>query len=409
MRMSLTTQILGAMVLGALVGWQWPSAGPALQVLATIFIRLVLVIIAPLMFSTLVTGIAGHDSLRKLGSLALQTLALFLFVSTLALTLGFLLGNQLQPGSGISTGASQPATGLTMPSGDSFWVRIAPQSIFDAMARGDVIQIVVFSILFAIAVSAAGAAAAPVLDWCRSLAKIMYKFTDLVMKTAPIGVFGAAAALVGRHGLQVGASFLRLIAVVYLGLALLLLVFFPLLALLFRIPLRRLYHAAKEPFAISFATASGSAALPKSLENMEAMGVPPSVASFAIGTGLNFNASGSTLFIGVGSLFILQAFHIPLAFRDQLMLMGILFLTSKGIAAVPRGSLVIIAAALPQVGLPPEVVGAGIGLILGIDPIMDMPRTAVNSAGHCVMAALLARWQGALPRQAGIGDSDDGN
>jgi proton glutamate symport protein len=187
-------------------------------------------------------------------------------------------------------------------------------------------------------------------------------------------------------------------AAVYLGLALLLLVCFPLLALLFRIPLRRLYQAAKEPFAIAFATASGSAALPKTMEHMEEMGVPRSVASFAIGTGLNFNASGSTLFTGVGSLFILQAFHIPHTFGDQMVLFGTLFLVGKGIAAVPRAGLVVIAATLPSIGVSPEVVGAGIGLILGIDPLLDMPRTAVNVAGHCLSSALIARWQGALPR-----------
>jgi proton glutamate symport protein len=408
MRLNLTTQILAALVLGALVGWLWPAIGPSLQILATIFIRLVLVIIAPLIFSTLVVGIAGQGSLRKLGSMALQTLLLFAAVTTLALAIGFALSNLLQPGSGFSATAAQTATGLAAPPSESFWIRLFPQSIADAMARGDVLQIVVFSVIFAIAVTLAGAGAGPVLEWCRSLAQVMYKFTDLVMRAAPIGVFGAAAALVSKQGFQIGASYARLLATVYLGLALLLLVFFPLLAMLFGIPVRRLYQAAKEPFAIAFATASGSAAVPKAMECMEAMGVPRSVASFAIGTGLNFNASGSTLFIGVASLFILQAFQVPITFGGQMTLLGTLFLISKGIAAVPRASLVVIAAALPAIGLPPEIVGAGVGLLLGIDPLMDMPRTAVNAAGHCLASALIARWQGALPGKTELTRSTSG-
>ena len=393
---TLTAQILVALALGILVGWRWPSTGSSLQILATIFIRLVLVIIAPLVFATLVVGIAGQGGLRKLGSLALQTFGLFMAVTTLALAISFALGNLMQPGLGIAGAAAKVAADIGAPPAESFWIRLFPRSIADAMARGDVLQIVVFSVIFAVAVASAGKAAEPVLELCRSLAQIMYRFTDIVMMTAPIGVFGAAAALASQQGLAVGASFVRLIAAVYIGLALLLLVLFPLLALLFRIPVGKLYRASKEPFAIAFATASGSAALPKAMENMEAFGVPRSISSFAIGTGLNFNSSGSTVFIGTASLFILQAFGIPHTWHDQLVLFGTLFLVSKGIAAVPRASLVVIAAALPSIGLSPEVVGAGVGMLLGIDPLMDMPRTAVNAAGHCLSSALIARWQGAL-------------
>jgi len=394
MRLGLTTQIIIALALGAMVGWLWPAAGPSLQILATIFIRLVMVIIAPLIFSTLVVGIAGQGSLRKLGSLALQTLGVFLIVTAVALAIGFALGNLLQPGKGITATLAKGAASIGAPPVESFWVRMFPQSVFDAMARGDVLQIVVFSVIFAVAVSLAGAAAEPVLEWCRSLARVMYKFTDIVMLAAPIGVFGAAASLVSKQGLQVGAGFAWLMAAVYVGLALLLLVFFPALALLFRIPLRKLYHAAREPFAIAFATASGLAAIPKAMERMEEMGVPRSVASFTIGTGLNFNASGSTVFLGVASLFLLQAFGIAYTWPDQMALFGTLFVVSKGIAGVPRASLIVIAAALPAIGIAPDVVGAGIGLILGIDPLMDMPRTATNAAGHCLFAAIIARWQG---------------
>jgi proton glutamate symport protein len=400
MKQTLTSQILVALLVGFLVGWYWPPFGRQLQILATIFIRLVLVILAPLVFATLVVGIAGQGGLRRLGSLTLQTLVLYLLITCIALGSSFFLANLVQPGRGIAVNAQQAAAGVGAPPAESFWIRLVPRSVVDAMARGDVLQIVVFSVLFAVAVSSAGKAAEPVLELCRSLAHIMYRFTDIVMMAAPIGVFGAAAALASQQGLQIGAGFVRLIAIVYIGLALLLLVFFPALALLFRIPLRKLFQAAKEPFAIAFATASGSAALPKAMENMEAFGVPRSIASFTIGTGLNFNSSGSTVFIGAASLFILQAFNAPQTLKDQWVLFGTLFLVSKGIAAVPRASLVVIAAALPSVGLAPELVGAGVGLLLGIDPLTDMPRTAVNAAGHCLSSAVIAKWQGALREDA---------
>jgi proton glutamate symport protein len=396
-RPSLTVQIMAALVLGALVGWRWPALGQSLQILATIFIRLVLVIIAPLIFSTLVVGIAGQGELRKLGGLVVRTLVFFILVTTLALTIGFVLANLFQPGRGVASAATKIAADIGAAPTESFWIRLFPRSIADAMVRGDVLQIVVFSVVFAVAISLAGTAGVPVLEWCRSLAQVMYRFTDIVMMVSPVGVFGAAAALVSQQGFHVGASFARLIAAVYLGLALLLLVIYPLLAVLFRIPLGKLYQAAREPFAIAFATASGSASLPKAMENMEAMGVPRSVVSLAIGTGLNLNASGSTVFLGVAALFILQAFRIPYTFTDQMVLFGTLFVASKGIAGVPRSSLVVIAAALPAIGLSPEAVGAGVGLLLGIDPLTDMPRTAVNAAGHCLAAALIARWQGTLP------------
>ncbi len=389
----LTTQIFAALILGAAIGWLWPAAGESMQLLATVFIRLVLVIIAPLIFSTLVVGIAGQGDLRRLGGLAVRSFSLFLAVTILALCLAFGLALLLQPGSGITASADAIAD-LGAPPAESFWIRLFPRSIVDAMARGDVLQIVVFAILFSIAISLAGDSGRHLLDLCRSLVRVMYRFTDLVMMAAPLGVLGAAAALVSRQGLQVGASFVRLAVAVYLGLGFLLFVVYPLLAVAFRIPLKRIFHAVKEPFAVAFATASASAALPKSMESMEAAGVPRSVVSFTIGTGLSFNPSGSTVFVGIASLFIVQAYHVPLSAADHLLLFGTLFVATKGIAGVPRSSLVVIAAALPAIGLPPEVIGSGVGLLLGIDPLLDMPRTAVNTAGNCLAAAVVAKWQG---------------
>ena len=393
LRPSLTAQILAALALGAAFGWSWPDAGASVQVLATVFIRLVLVVIGPLIFSTLVVGIAGQGDLRRLGILVVRAFSLFVGVSLVALLVAFGLANLFRPGIGFGASTAALANLGAGPS-ESFWIRLFPTSIADAMARGDVLQIVVFSVIFAVAISLAGEAGRPLLDVCRSLARVMYRFTDLVMLAAPVGVFGAAASLVSRQGLRVGANFVRLIAAVYIGLAILVFLVYPLLALLFGIPLRKLCRAVKEPAAVAFATASASGALPKSMENMEAAGLPRSVVAFTLGTGLSFNPSGSTVFIGVASVFILQAFGFPLTFGDQLVLFVTLFVASKGIGGVPRSSLVVIAAGLPAVGVPPEVVGAGVGLLLGIDPILDMPRTAVNTVGNCLVTALVAGWQG---------------
>jgi len=391
-RPSLTAQILVALIVGALLGWLWPEMGKSLQILATIFIRLVLVIIAPLIFSTLVVGIAGQGDLRRLGSLAFQTAAYFVAITALALLLSFGLANFMKPGDGVITSAASPVE-LVEPPAESFWIRIIPSSIVDAMARGDVLQIVLFSILMAIAVSLAGEPGRMMLEWCRSLAQVMYKLTDLVMLTAPVGVLGAAAALVAQQGIEVGASFLRLMAAVYIGLGILLFVVFPVLALIFRLSLGDIYRAIKDPFAIAFATSSASAALPKAMENMEKIGVPRSVVAFLMPTGLSFNPVGSTVFIGVASLFIIQAFQIPLSSSDQIVLFGTLYVASKGIAGVPRSSLVVITAGLSSMGIAPEIVGAGIGLLLGIDPLFDMPRTATNTTGNCLASAIVGRWQ----------------
>ncbi|MFQ5695601.1 MAG: dicarboxylate/amino acid:cation symporter [Terriglobia bacterium] len=392
-RPGLTTQILIALVLGVLLGWLWPAAGARLGILATIFIRLVMVIIAPLVFSTLVVGIAGPGELRKLGSLALQAVILFLVLTAVALLLAFTLANLVQPGQGLAPPAATTASPLPA-AGESFWVRLFPRSIVDAMARGDVLQIVVFSLLFAVALAAVGERGRPMLELCRSLADVMYRFTDLVMRAAPLGVLGAAAALVSQHGLRVGQNFLWLTVAVYAGLALMLFVLYPLLCLWFRIPLAGFFRAIKEPFAIAFATTSSAAALPKAMEVMERFGVPRRVVAFVLPTGTALNLAGSALFIGVAALFIAQAFQISLSLGDQLRFFVVLAVASKSVANVPRASLVALAAGLSGFGVPPEVVAAGFGFLLGIDPILDMPRTGVNTAGNCLAAALVARWQG---------------
>lgn len=391
----LTAQIIFALLLGALLGSLWPALGSRLEILATIFVRLVMVIIAPLVFSTLVVGVAGSGELRKLGSLAAQAVAYFLLVTVGVMLLGFALGHLLAPGAGLTPPAEAVASPLAQEA-ESFWVRLFPRSIVDAMARGDVLQIVVFSLLFAVALAATGARGQAVLEFCRSLAEVMYRLTDLVMRTAPLGVLGASAALVAKHGLRVGESFLWLTVAVYAGLGLVFFGLFPLLCVGFRLPVGGFFRALKEPFAIAFATTSSAAALPKAMEAMERFGVPRRIVAFVLPTGYSFNLAGSSLFIGVAALFVLQAYNVSLSLAEQAALAGTLYVASKGVPLVPRGSLVALVAGLTSFGLPAEVVGASFGFLLAIDPILDMPRTGVNVSGNCLAAALVARWQGSF-------------
>lgn len=390
---SLTVQILIALVLGAGIGWLWPTAGQKLEILTAIFIRLVLVIIAPLVFSTLVVGIAGSGELRKLGPMAVQAIIYFLVITAVAMGVGFALGNLLQPGLGLAPPTAAASLPPAAPE-ESFWVRLFPQNIVDAMIRGDVLQIVVFSLLFAVAVAAVGERGQPVLNFCRALAEVMYRFTDLVMKLAPLGVLGASAVLVGKHGLRVGENFFWLTVAVYAGLGMVFFGLYPLLGWWFRIPVRGFFRAIREPFAIAFATTSSAAALPKAMEAMEGFGVPRRVVAFVLPTGYSFNLAGGALFIGVAALFTAQAFRLPLTTSDQLTLFGTLYVASKGIATIPRGSLIAFAAGLASYGVATDVVAASFGLLLAIDPILDMPRTGVNVTGNCLAAALVARWQG---------------
>ncbi|OFV88533.1 MAG: hypothetical protein A3D93_01115 [Acidobacteria bacterium RIFCSPHIGHO2_12_FULL_67_30] len=391
---SLTVQILLALLLGAVLGSLWPGLGQRLEILATIFIRLVLVIIAPLVFSTLVVGIAGSGELRKLGAMAAQAIAYFLLVTAAVMLLAFVLGNLFQPGQGLTP----PAEGVAPPTPPaeeaSFWVRLFPQNIVDAVVRGDVLQIVVFSLLFAVALVLTGERGRPMVEFCRSLAEVMYRFTDIIMKLAPVGVLGATAGLVGKHGLRVGENFFWLTVAVYAGLGLVFLGLYPLLCFWFRVPVGAFFRAVKEPFAIAFATTSSAAALPKAMEAMEAFGAPRRVVAFVLPTGYSFNLAGSTLYIGVAALFLAQAFNLPLSLAEQAALAATLYVVAKGVPLVPRGSLVALVAGLTSFGLPAEVVGAGFGFLLAIDPILDMPRTGVNVVGNCLAAAVVSRWQG---------------
>lgn len=388
-------QILLALAAGAILGGLRPSLGRALGILGVVFVRLVLAIVAPLIFAGLTAGIAAQENLRRLGGLAVHALAYFLGLTAVALGAGMGLGLALRPGAGVAAEA-QPAAGLLAPPAEPFFVRIFPQSIFDALARGDVLQIALFAIVFGLAANLAGEAGRPLREWCASLAQVMYRFTDLVMRAAPIGVFGAAAAVAGREGGSLGAGLLRLVLAVYIGLGFLLLLLYPLLALVSRVPLRRFWQAVKEPFAVAFATASVAAALPKAMQNMERMGLPRPVVALVLPLGLSLNPAGTTLFAGVAALFVMQASGLEARGAGFWTLYAALYLAGKGVAGVPRFGLVVTASALASVGMPADAVAAGMGVLLGIDPLLDMPRTAVNITGNCLVAAIVSRRE--LPR-----------
>lgn len=396
----LGTQILAAFAVGIFVGWLFPAFGETLDVLGRLFVRMVLMLIAPLVFSALIVGIVDFGRVSALASLGVKTFAFFFGVTALALGLGFLVADALQIGVGMAAAAGPggAAQGFSWDlSGEApFVLRIFPSSIVDAMARGDVLQIVVFAILFAIALAAVGPRAEPVVEFFRSLAEVMYKFTDYVMAIAPLGVFGSAAAVIAEQGAGALVVFAKLALALGIGLAVLLLVLFPALALLFRIPIGSLAGAVKDAVGVAFATASSAAALPEAMARLEQWGVPRRVVSFVLPAGLTFNLAGSTIFIGIAALFVVQMIGGTLSAGELAQLFAILFIATKGIPQVPRGSFVALAAGLASFGLPAEAIAGGVAILLGVDALLDMARTGMNVFGNCFTAALVARWDQSL-------------
>ena len=388
----LTLQIFIGLVAGILLGALAPEAGKAVKPLADVFLHLVKSIIAPLVFATLVVGIAGHSSMKTVGRLGLKSIIYFEIVTTFALVIGLLAANIFQPGAGVNLAntASTDASTLAakQPSVAEIIVHTFPASVIDSMARGDVLQIVVFSIIFAAAVSAAKADV--ILKFCNSLAEVMFKYTGIVMKFAPIGVAAAMAATVGEHGIKVLFSLGKLIGTLYLALFVFIVCVLLPVALLARVPIKKFMNAVKEPVLLAFSTTSSEAALPKALQQMEAIGVPRNIVSFVLPLGYTFNLDGTTLYLSLAAPFVAQAAGVQLTIEQQVMMMLTLLLTSKGVAAVPRASLVILAGTLASFNLPL----AGVALILGVDTVMDMARTAVNVLGNCLASVVLARWEG---------------
>src|SRR3954463_8857825 len=394
-RRSLTTWIVIGMLVGAELGHDLPHASANLQVLSTIFLRLVKTIIAPLIFSTLVVGIANHPDLKQVGRMGIKALVYFELVTTLALFIGLGAINLTQAGAGASRPQNAASAASAVTAAPQKWtdilLHVFPENIAKSIAEGQILQVVVFSILFGIALSMVKEEKRrPMLDFCGSLSETMFKFTNIVMLFAPIGVAGAMAYTVGTMGFGVMGNLLKLLLTLYGALfAFVLCALLP-VALLARVPLKRFAKAAAEPFSIAFATATSEAALPRAMENMEAMGVPKKIVAFVLPTGYSFNLDGSTLYLSLAAMFVAQAAGIHLSFGQQLLMVFTLMLTSKGVAGVPRASLVILMGTLDSFHLPtwPVLV------ILGIDQFMDMARTATNVLGNCLATVVIARWEG---------------
>ena len=404
-RISQPQWVVIAMIVGVSVGWMFPDRPGAggfrasdLQVLSNVFLRMIKSLVAPLLFGTLVVGIAGHgDDMKRIGTLAVRSLIYFEVVTALALAVGLLAANVAQPGSGVTLGATTAGAGAepiaTAPAFGSVLEHIVPQSFVDAAARNDALQITFFSIVFAVALAQVqGPAKALMLTFCQALSDVMFEFTALVMRFAPIGVGGAIAATVGKSGVGVLRHLGALVFTLYAALIVFAVFVLLPIAIAFRVPVRRFWRATKEPWLIAFSTASSEAALPLALANMERLGVPRRIASFVLPAGYTFNMDGTTLYLAMASMFVAQAAGIQLPVSQQILMMVTLMVTSKGMAGVPRASLVVLSGALTQFGLPPE----GIAVILGVDAFMDMARTSLNVIGNCLASVLLARWDGSF-------------
>ncbi|UYZ61000.1 dicarboxylate/amino acid:cation symporter [Hymenobacter latericus] len=392
-RRSLTFWIVVSMLVGAEVGADFPQEAQSLKVLSDVFLRLVKTIIAPLVFATLVVGIAGHSDLKKVGRMGLKALIYFEVVTTFALFIGLAAINLSRAGVGISqAGNTETETLQTVKQTTAdIILHIFPENIAKSVAEGQVLQVVVFAIIFAIGLAMVKEQhRKPILEWSESLSEVMFKFTNVVMFFAPLGVGGAIAYTVGKMGFAPLLNALQLLLTLYVALiAFVVLILLP-MALIARIPIKRFVQAIAEPVSIAFATTSSEAALPRAMEAMESIGVPRRVVAFVMPTGYSFNLDGTTLYLSLAAVFVAQAAGIELTLGQQLVMVFTLMLTSKGVAGVPRASLVILLATVASFNLPSWPVF----IILGIDALMDMARTAVNVMGNCLATAVIARWEG---------------
>lgn len=383
------------MALGTLLGWIFPEFAVKLRPISTTFLRMIKSIIVPIIFGTLVVGIAGHgDDMKRVGRLALKSLIYFEVVTTLALFIGLFAVNIVKPGVGVvlpPPAAGAPTPGGGQPTFASVLEHIVPQSFFEAAVHNEVLQIVFFSVIFAVGLSQVrGRPKDAMLGFCEGLAEVMFKFTAIVMKFAPIGIGAAIAVTVGHGGLGVLQNLGLLVITLYAALIVFALIVLLPVAKIFRVPLGIFLKAIKEPALIAFSTTSSEAALPKAMEQMEAIGVPRRIVAFVMPTGYSFNLDGSTLYLAVASMFAAQAAGVQMSVGQQLLMMLTLMVTSKGVAAVPRASLVILAGTLASFHLPLEAVA----VILGVDELMDMARTTVNLVGNCLATVVMARWEG---------------
>jgi len=410
-RISLSQWIVISMIVGILLGWAFPDnardvhrgwAATDLNVLSSVFLRMIKSLIVPLLFATLVVGIAGHgDDMKRVGRLALRSIIYFEIVTTVALVVGLLAVNLVKPGVGVDLGAASAKEGADLATAHTTLTGViehtVPQSFFDAASKNEVLRIVFFAIIFAVALSKVqGPSKTFMLSGFEALSEVMFKFVGIVMAYAPIGIGAAIAVTVSKGGLGILKNLGILVGTLYGALIVFVLFVFVPIALIFRVPLGRFVRAVREPWLIAFTTASSEAAFPLAMERMEQLGVPRRIVAFVLPTGYSFNLDGSTLYLALASVFAAQAAGIDMPISTQLVMMLTLMLTSKGVAAVPRASLVILSGALAQFNLPLQAVA----VILGVDALMDMARTSLNVVGNCLATVVMARWEGEFDKPA---------
>jgi proton glutamate symport protein len=392
-RRSLTSWILAGMVLGGVIGRDFPAFAVNLRILAQIFLRMIKVIIAPLLFGSLVSGIAGHADLKKVGRMGVKALVYFELVTTVALFIGLAAINISKAGVGAQIPAA-PSESLNVQklSASETILHAFPENIAKSVADNQVLQVVVFSVIFGIALAMVKKEEKrrPMVVFAESLTEVMFKFTNIIMLLAPLGVLGAIAYTVATTGVGILGNLAKLLLTLYAALAVFLLLVLVPVALMAKVPLRRFIRAVAEPATIAFSTSSSEAALPRAMEAMEGMGVPRAIVAFVMPTGYSFNLDGSTLYLSLASMFVAQAAGLHLSLGHQLYIVLVLMLTSKGVAGVSRAAIVILLATAGTVGLPTEP----IFILLGIDQLMDMARTAVNVIGNCLATVVVARWEG---------------
>lgn len=399
-RKKMSLWIFSAMVLGIEVGMDFPAFAMEMERLAKIFLRLIKTLVAPLIFATLVVGIAGHSNLKQVGRMGLKSIIYFEIVTTLALFIGLMAINITQAGKGVQVEVNEKvkekSTELLAQRSEhkDHIVEIFPENIAKSIAENSVLQIVVFSVIFAIGLGMVKNEQhkLTMLRMNESLAEVMFKFTDIVMYLAPLAVFGALASTVAKSGVDVLMSLMKLVGTLYVSLVVFVLLVLLPIALLAKIPIRKFLTAVSEPVSLAFATASSEAALPKAMENLEQFGIPKHIVGFVIPTGYSFNLDGTTLYLSLASVFIAQMSGINLSIGEQISICLVLMLTSKGVAGVRGASFVILAGTVASMGLDPEKAS----VILGIDAVMDMARTSVNVLGNCLATAVIARSEGEL-------------
>lgn len=417
-RISLTWWIVISMVVGVIIGyldhsvWTNTDLFPYLNPLSSIFLRMIKSIVAPLVFASLVVGIAGHgDDLKRVGRLAFRSIVYFEIVTTVALGVGLVAVNLTKPGVGVQLVATADTLQVQQmstnhPTLSSVLEHTVPASFVDAAAKNEVLQIVFFSVLFAVGLAQSRSRhKTTMLSFFEGMADVMFKFTGIVMKFAPIGIGAAVAVTIGHSGLGVLGNLAKLVGTLYAALIVFVIVALIPVALIFRVSIKEFWRWVKEPWLIAFSTASSEAALPLAMENMEKFGVPKRIVSFVLPTGYSFNLDGSTLYLAVASVFVAQAAGVDMTLGTQLLMMLTLMLTSKGVAAVPRASLVILSGTLHTFNLPLE----GVAVILAVDALMDMARTSINLLGNCLASAAMAKWEREWGNNPALQDAASGH